>query len=115
MNLRADINSALSPLAEVYPVRLPDSPVFPAVVYRIDTEPETGWTPPDVYSQHDVEMFIYSSSLSQLMTIRDQIKTLMSTLSDGNGAESEGDADYEDDARVYAYYMDFRIRTRELT
>jgi len=115
MTIGSDINTALTAvLANTYAVELPDNPTFPSLVFEIESDRETGWTTGAEYEQHVVTVNILSTSKAQIPTIRSQIESALKVMDGYMGLEEHGDADYEDDARVYAYYMDFRVRTREL-
>lgn len=116
MTIGSDVNTALTAvLANTYAVELPDNPTWPALLFEIKSERETGWTIGAEYEQHIVTVNILSTSKSQISTIRSQVETTIKVMDGYMGLEDHGDADYEDDARVYAYYMEFRVRTRELT
>lgn len=116
MTIGSDVNTALTAvLANTYASTLPDGPTWPAIMFEIESEREDGWTIGAEYEQHIVTVNILSTSKAQIATLRPQIEAAMESVDQYMGLEDHGDADYEDDARVYAYYMDFRIRTRELT
>jgi len=115
MTIGSDVNTALTAvLGNTYAVELPDKPAWPALVFEIESERETGWTTGAEYEQHVITVNILSTSKSQASTIRPQVESALKVMDGYMGLEDHGDADYENDARVYAYYMDFRIRTREL-
>lgn len=116
MTIGSDVNTALTAvLANTYASTLPDAPTWPAIMFEIESEREDGWTIGAEYEQHIVTVNIMSTSKAQIATLRPQIETAMEGVDQYMGLEDHGDASYEGDARVYAYYMDFRIRTRELT
>lgn len=114
MTIKSDVNTALSAvLANTYALTLPNNPTWPAILFEIETEKETGWIPDGVYKRHTVTVTIFSTSLSQIATLRDAVATAMGPLSDHNGADDEGDATYEGDATAYAYFLNFQVRTKE--
>ena len=116
MTIGSDVNTALSAvLANTYASTLPDEPTWPAIMFEIESERETGWTLGAEYEQHVITVNILSTSKAQISELRTQIESAIRAVSGYMGLEDHGDADYEDNARVYAYYMDFRIRTREFT
>jgi hypothetical protein len=116
MTVKSDVNTALSAvLANTYAIELPSEPTWPAIVYEIDTERETGWVLGAEYEQHVIAVTLLSDSLAEVATLKDQVETAMRALDGYMGLEDHGDAEYEDDARIYGYFMNYRIRTRELT
>lgn len=115
MTIKSDLLAALTPvLANTYAVTLPNNPTWPALLFEVETEKETGWIPDGVYKRHSVTVTIFSTSLSQVASLRDQVATAMGPLSDHNGPEDEGDATYEGDAAAYAYFLNFHVRSKEL-
>ncbi len=116
MTIGSAINAALSTvLVNTYAIELPENPSWPALVFEIESEREQGWTTGAEYEQHIITVNILSTAKSQIASLRTQVDAAIRALDGYMGLEDHGDADYEDDARVYAYYMNFRIRTRELT
>lgn len=116
MTIGSTINTALTAvLSNTYAVELPQDPSWPALVFEIGSEPESGWTIGAEYEQHVVTVNILSETKSQIATLRTQIAAAFRVLDGYMGLEDHGDAEFEDDAHVYAYFMNFRMRTRELT
>ena len=116
MTIKSEVKTTLEAvLMNSFAVDLPDEPTWPAIVYEIESEKETGWTKDGAYVRHFISVTIYSDSLSEVATLRDQVEAAMMPLSDNNGADDEGDSDYEKDARVYAYFLNFTARKQDLT
>jgi hypothetical protein len=115
MSIKSDLKAALEPvLTNTHAGRLPNNPSWPAIIYEIATEKETGWTPDGSYYLHTVTITILSRSLANIATLRDAIKTAMGPLSDNNGPDDEGDASYEGDANVYGYFLNFIVRMKQI-
>lgn len=93
---------------------LPKRPTWPALTFEIESDPETGWCQGGGYDQHVITVVILSKSKEQIGQLRQQLNDAMEAVPGFLGLEEHGTADYEGDPDVYAYYMNFRIRTRSL-
>lgn len=113
MSIEELINGALSAvLANTHAVELPPDPTFPAIVFQVDTEPEPGWSQGGGYDQHTVSVVTLCPTKSEQIALRSQIEAALENLDGYMGAEERGDAEYEPDPAVYAYFQNFRIRLR---
>lgn len=113
MSIKETVYSAISAVfANAHAVELPKDPTFPAVVFDISTESESGWCQGAGYEQHTITVVILAVSLTEVETIAALVRTAMGPVSDHNGADAEGDADYETEADIYGYYLEFNARTR---
>lgn len=99
-------------LANTHAVELPDSPTWPALVFDVDTTPESGWVAGGGYDQNEIAVVTFSRSQVEIETLRKQVLDAVSLMDGFMGDEFSGDADYEGEAGVYAFVQNFRIRTR---
>jgi len=111
MTINQTILTSLTPvLSNTWAVELPENPTFPAIVFEVDTQPEQQWTMGGGYDQHTISISILAKELSAVQTLLSQVKTVMLDVT-GYLAEGEsGDAEYEDDASVYAYFTNHVVR-----
>ncbi len=115
MTIGETITTALETVtSNSWAVELPDQPTWPAIVYEIDSTPEDGWAGGGavVYEQHVITVMTFAKTRTELSTLRAQIKSPIEGITGYMGDEEHGDADYEKDPRVYAYFQNFRIRER---
>lgn len=111
MTIHADITTALSAvLANTWAGELPEQPTWPAIVFDIDTDPEQGWVLGGGYDQHTVAVVSLAKTRTELAALQVQIDAAMEALPGYLRDEGRGDADYEDDASVYAYFANYVIR-----
>ncbi len=112
MTIGTTINTALTAvLANAWAAELPPEPVFPAIVFEIDSTPETGWVLGGGYTQHVVSVYSFAHTKTELATLRPSIQAAMELIEGFITEEESGDAQFEDLPGVYAYYQNFRIRT----
>lgn len=112
MTIHASVLTALSAvLPNTWAVELPVEPAWPALVFDVTTTPETGWVLGGGYDQHVVAVVILARSRTEIATYRPQIETALQAIAGYMADEEHGDAEYQDDPSVYAYFMNFRIRT----
>jgi hypothetical protein len=114
MSIDQRVTSALTPvLATSFSSNLPPNPTWPSIVFKIETQPESGWVLGGGYEQHTVSVIILAKTKGEIATLREQVKSAMKQiigyLSDGDS----GDAEYESDASVYGYYTIHVIRMRQ--
>ncbi|RJF99016.1 hypothetical protein [Noviherbaspirillum saxi] len=115
MTIKELITAALTPvLANSWAVELPKRPTWPATVFEVATEEEKGWCAGARYDQHVVSVFSLAKTVEELEALRPQIVAAMEVIPGYMGSEEEGDSEYEGDPEVYAYFQNFRIRTRTL-
>lgn len=113
--IKDQLYAALSPLlANTFAVQLPPNPTFPAIVFQVESEEETGWPAGAGYEQHEVAVLIIAPNLTAIDTLKPQIVAAIEGMPGATylGRESEGDADYEADPEQYGYFLVFRVRTR---
>lgn len=112
MTIWTTINTTLtSVLANTWAVELPPEPIFPAIVFEIDSVPESGWVLGGGYTQHVVTVTTFSHTKAELMSLVNQVHVAFEAVTGFITEEESGDAVFEDLAGVYAYFQDFRIRT----
>lgn len=114
MTIKTIINTALSGvLANTWAVELPLQPTFPAIIFEINTVPEDNWAVPpsgSAYDQHTVFVTILAKTLAEIETLTPLVDTALEGIA-GYLLDSErGDADYEPDASVYAFFCNHVIR-----
>jgi hypothetical protein len=115
MTIKQTVLAALTPvLGNTWAVELPERPTWPAIVFDIDTQPERGWVLGAGYDQHVVNVVTLARDLDEIEVLMPQIRAAITAVAGFMDIEEEGDADYEGDAEVYAYFQNFRIRTRTL-
>lgn len=111
MTIHADVNTVLSAiLANTWAVELPEQPTWPAIVFDISTDPEQGWVLGGGYDQHLVSVVVLGRSRTANAALQAQIDAAMEGMTGYLRDEGRGDADYEDDTSVYAYFANYLIR-----
>ncbi|MGE0803090.1 MAG: hypothetical protein AB7O55_32720 [Lautropia sp.] len=108
------IFAALSTLP--YPVRakeLPRNPKFPHVIFDIRSDPEDNWCFGGGYTQHRVQCFLLSRSLSQISLMTTHVRAALKAVPSWMEFGDHGDGEYEDDPEVFAYYLNAVFRTRD--
>lgn len=112
MTIGTTITTALTAvLANSWAVELPPEPTFPAIVFEIDSTPETDWVLGGGYTQHVITVTTFAYTKTELSTYKASIQTAMEAIIGFITEEESGDASFEELPGVYAYYQDFRIRT----
>ncbi len=111
MTINELLLSTITPiLSNVWADELPVDATFPAIVFEVVTESEKTWVLGGGYDQHAVTLYFYTKTLPERTTlekaVREALQALPSYLIDGE----RGDAEYEEDASVYAYFSDHVIR-----
>lgn len=113
MNIHTMLSTTFAQvLPNAWSTELPPKPTWPAIVYTVGVEPEKGWVLGGGYDQNMVQVTIYSRSRVELTQLQKQVVASMESLPGYMGDEDHGDAPYEDDPQVYAYVMNFVVRTR---
>lgn len=113
MSIKQILTSALSAvLPNTWAVELPADPVWPALVFDIDTKPEPGWVLGGGYDQHTVSVVILARTLGEIEALQPQIDAALQAVAGYMTDEDRGDADYEGDASLYAYFSNHVIRIR---
>lgn len=114
MSIDQRVTSALTPvLANSFSTNLPANPSWPAIVFKIETQPESGWVLGGGYEQHTVSVVILARTKTEIVDLREQVKSAMKQIVGYLIEGDSGDADYEPDASVYAYYTNHVIRMRQ--
>lgn len=95
---------------------LPPRPVWPASVFSVETAPEPGWCEGGGYDAHDVTVIVLSRSATELDTLLPtggvgSIRQALEVMPAYQWEVGCEDADYEDDAQVYARALIVRLRT----
>lgn len=112
MTIGTTITTALTAvLANSWAVELPPEPTFPAIVFEIDSTPETDWVLGGGYTQHVITVTTFAYTKTELSTYKSSIQTAMEAITGFITEEESGDASFEELPGVYAYFQDFRIRT----
>jgi len=112
MTIKSTILGALTPvLANTWAVELPPNPTWPAIMFEIDTTPETQWVLGGGYDQHDVTVVIFDRSLANVEALTSSVLTAVEAVTGFIADEDRGDAEYESDPEVFGYFINFRIRT----
>lgn len=112
MSVSETINTALSAVLEnCWAVELPPEPEFPALVFQIESTPESGWVLGGGYTQHVVAVLLLTYNRLDLDAYPKQIQQALEALEGYIAEEESGDAEFEDAPGVYGYYQNFRIRT----
>ena len=113
MNVKTEVYAALSAiLPNTYNVELPPNPAWPAIVYSVHTEEESGWVMGGGYDLHSVQIAVLGRDTDANAALRDQIVAAFGQMDDFIEIEAEGDSPYEGDAAVYAYLIIPKLRTR---
>lgn len=111
MTIGTIVNTALNAvLANSWAVELPPEPDFPAIVFEIDSVPETDWVLGGGYTQHVVTVTTFAYTRTELATLRASVQTAMEALTGFITEGESGDAQFEEFPGVYAFFQDFRIR-----
>lgn len=113
MSIKQILTGALSAvLPNTWAVELPADPAWPAIVFDIDTKPESGWVQGGGYDQHTVSIVILARTLGEIEDLQLQIDAALQVVAGYLTDEDRGDADYEGDASLYGYFSNHVIRTR---
>lgn len=113
MTIGSLVNTALSTvLANTWAVELPEQPTWPAIVFDIDTEPEQNWVQDGGYDQHTVSVVILAKTLGEIPALQTAVDAALTAIPVYLREEGRGDAAYEPDPSVYAYFSNHVIRTR---
>jgi hypothetical protein len=112
MSVRPAVLALLEPIcANAWAVELPHDPQWPAIVFDIDTQPEDQWCYGGGYDRHAVSVVILARTLGEIEALAAGVRAALDGHPQSLGVEDEGDADYERDPAVYAYYVAAVLRT----
>lgn len=113
MAIETTITTALTAvLANSWADELPPESTFPALVFEIESTPESDWVLGGGYTQHVVTVFTYSYTKTELATLRASIQSTIEVIAGFITEEESGSAQFEELSGVYAYFQNFRIRTQ---
>lgn len=112
-DVRVTVLNALTPvLSNTYLDELPPKPTFPAIIYDVESEQETTWCAGGGYDQHQVTVMLLAQDADWFLTAKPAVVQAFEGLGSAfMFEESSGDADYEDDPNVFAFFFIFRLRT----
>lgn len=114
MNIHTVLNTALTAvLPNTWSTELPPKPAWPALVFNVSTEPEKGWVLGGGYDMNSVEVMIYARTRAEITALQDQVLAAMENLAGYMGDEEHGDSAYESDPKLYAYSMNYVVRTQK--
>lgn len=113
MTIDEAVNSALSAvLANTWANELPQNPTWPAFVFEIATQPEKLWVQDGGYDLHTVTVSIIAKTKAEIKPLQALIDQALEAVPTYLADEERGDAQYEADPNLYAYYSNHVIRTR---
>lgn len=113
MTIKQTVLAALEPvLSNTWAVELPPRPTWPAIVFEVDSAGEDGWVQGGGYEQHVVTVVSLARDLDEIEALKPEIKEAIKAIPGYLGDEEHGDSEYEGDPELYAYFQNFRIRTR---
>lgn len=113
MSIDAMLTAALGAVSEnSWSTELPPDPVWPALVFNVTAEPEQGWPVGGGYDQNRIEVTIFSRSRAEIISLQESVRAAIEVLPGYMGDDEHGDAAYEPDPQLYAYVMNFTVRTR---
>ena len=97
-------------------IELPPDPVWPAVVFDIDSAPEAAWCMGGGYMQHDVNLIVVARTIEELDVLLPldgggTLRPALEIMPAYQYEDSAGDADYEPDPDLYARFLSVRLRT----
>lgn len=111
MSINTVVLDALKPvLNNTWAVELPQNPTWPAIVFDVETVPENTWVQDGGYNQHVVTVMIIAKTLTEVRALQLAVKDALEVLPQHLETGESGDANYEDDASVYAYFRNHTIR-----
>lgn len=106
------VTAALTPvLPNSWAVELPPIPVWPAIVFDIESKPEDSWVFGGGYDQHHVNVVYMALTVAELDTLQPAIVAAFEAMPQLMHEDDSGDADYEPNPQVYARYITFVLRT----
>jgi len=112
MTIGTTITTALNAvLANSWADTLPPEPTFPAIVFEIDSTPESGWVLGGGYTQHVVTVTTFAHTKTEITTLTALVESSIETITGFIADEESGTAQFEELPGVYAFFQNFRIRT----
>ena len=100
-------------VANCWAVELPPDPDFPAALFEVDSEPESGWVSlgAAVRTLHTVTVIVMARERAVCKTLMASVRSAVENQEFFVETKSFGDADYERDAGVFAKYLTVVFRT----
>lgn len=112
MSIKSTVSTALTAvLANSWAVELPVNPTWPAIVFEVDSKPEDSWVIGGGYDQHTISIVILAKTLAEINTLLPSVDAAIMGITGYLIDGERGDAAYEDDASVYAYFINHIVRT----
>jgi len=112
-SIRAVVCTALSSVLDnSWLSELPPMPIWPAITFELESDPEPGWVMGANYLTHDVSVVIMATNAETLDALEPLVRNALSSLPSFQYEEGSGDADYEPDPQVYGRFINVRLRTR---
>ena len=112
MTIGTTITTALTAvLANSWADTLPPEPTFPALVFEIDSTPESDWVLGGGYTQHVITVTTFAYTKTELTPLSASIQSAIEVITGFITEEESGSAKFEELPGVYAYFQNFRIRT----
>lgn len=112
MTIYATVTTALkTALPNTWAGELPQNPTFPAIVFEIDSNPEDSWVIGGGYDQHSLNIVVMAKTMLEIQNLLPSIDSAVMQITGYMFDGERGDADYEGDASVYAYFINHTIRT----
>jgi hypothetical protein len=114
MTIHEEIIAALTPVLDnSWAVQLPPDPVWPAIVFDVDSAPEPGWTSAgEGYDQHSVTVTMLAETIEEFEALAANVRTALEAVPSYMYEEDYGDGEYEPDPQIFMKYIVFRHRTR---
>jgi hypothetical protein len=113
MSIKTELYAAISAVfGNVHAVELPEDPTYPIAVFEVTSDPEEGWCVGGGYDRHDIKVVILSADMDAIDTIKALISEAVAAIDGYLWDGDQGDADFEGDPSLYAYYLTFEARTR---
>lgn len=114
MSIQQTVKAALdaantSAGTRIYPVRAPDSPTLPFVVYAVVANaPENVLSGPPPIDSTRLQIDVYDRTYAGMQTLSDAVRAAMQSAVAGSILELEID-NYEPDTRLYRRVLDYTI------
>ncbi|KQT37679.1 DUF3168 domain-containing protein [Methylophilus sp. Leaf414] len=99
-------------LPNVWAVDLPDDSAFPAIVFNVETTPETTWVQGGGYDRHLVTLSFFAETKEAVTTLARSIMDAIELRPEFLETGDFGDADFEDLPELFAYYSTHTLRMR---
>ncbi len=117
MSIHALIDAALASVPNTWAIELPPRPVFPAVVFDVETEQEDAWCIGGGYDRHTVQIVALAETLEELDVLMPTspatgpIRAALEAMPGYQFEDSSGDAAYEPDPQKFGRQLTVILRT----